>query len=164
MKLYLVQHGEAVPEELDPERSLSEKGISDVKKVAQFLRKRKIRVEKILHSAKLRAIQTAEILCKEAELSKKLEQCEGLAPNDPIVPMVEKIRTISSRENEMDLMIVGHLPYLQKLSDFLLTGSEAAGVLAFSQGGVVCLEEKPAADLARPGKWRILWQLIPELL
>jgi len=37
VRLYLVQHGEAVPEEVDPTRPLSEAGKLDVERLAWFL-------------------------------------------------------------------------------------------------------------------------------
>ena len=38
MRIYLVQHGEAKSEEEDPRRTLTDKGIGEVQKVAEFLR------------------------------------------------------------------------------------------------------------------------------
>jgi len=38
MQIYLVQHGESKPEEIDPERTLTESGSRDVHKIADFLR------------------------------------------------------------------------------------------------------------------------------
>ena len=61
MRLYLVQHGEAVPEDADPSRPLSETGNRDVARVAAFLATADIRVSRVLHSGKLRAGQTAEL-------------------------------------------------------------------------------------------------------
>src|SRR5688572_29245639 len=37
MRLYLVQHGEAVPEQVDPQRPLSEAGRRDVQAMARLL-------------------------------------------------------------------------------------------------------------------------------
>jgi phosphohistidine phosphatase SixA len=39
MQIYLVQHGESKPEEIDPERRLTESGTQAVQKVADFLRR-----------------------------------------------------------------------------------------------------------------------------
>ncbi|RLD16037.1 MAG: phosphohistidine phosphatase SixA, partial [Caldiserica bacterium] len=60
MRIYLVQHAEAKPKEEDPERPLTEKGVLNAKKVAEFL-KGKIKPSCIYHSDKLRAKQTAKI-------------------------------------------------------------------------------------------------------
>lgn len=62
MKLYLVQHGEALSKEQDTKRSLSEQGRREVERMANFLATAGVRVARICHSGKLRAQQTAEIL------------------------------------------------------------------------------------------------------
>ncbi|HCJ67700.1 MAG TPA: phosphohistidine phosphatase SixA [Elusimicrobia bacterium] len=151
MRLYLVQHGEAHPEQVDPSRPLTEKGRKDVSKVAKFLEEAGIQIDTVWHSTKTRAIQTAEILA-EAIKAKNIEQKEGLTPNDSVGTFKEEL---ASREK--DLMIVGHLPFLQKLASLLLTGSESQDLVAFQQAGIVCLEREQ-------GKWQITWMIIPELI
>ena len=65
MKLYLVQHGKSKAKEEDPERSLNANGVPDIKKVSNFLDSyTKVHVANILHSGKLRALQTAKILAE----------------------------------------------------------------------------------------------------
>jgi phosphohistidine phosphatase SixA len=39
MQIYLVQHGESKPDEIDPERRLTESGAQAIQKVADFLRR-----------------------------------------------------------------------------------------------------------------------------
>jgi phosphohistidine phosphatase len=48
MKLYLVQHGEAKREEEDPSRSLTENGRIEVERVAGFLMRAGVKVDRIL--------------------------------------------------------------------------------------------------------------------
>ena len=55
-----------------------------------------------------------------------------------------------------NLMIVGHLPFLQKLASLLLSGTEDNQFISFRNSGVVCLEYT--------GAWKVLWAVIPELL
>src|SRR5688500_9788627 len=62
MRLYLVQHGEAVPEQVDPQRPLSEAGRRDVQAMARLLAGAGIRPTRIVHSGKRRAQETAELL------------------------------------------------------------------------------------------------------
>jgi phosphohistidine phosphatase SixA len=62
MRLYLVQHGDAVPERLDPERPLSASGRREVQAVARLLADTGVRAAHVVHSGKLRAQQTAELL------------------------------------------------------------------------------------------------------
>lgn len=154
MKLYLVRHGEAVSEDIDPTRPLSEKGKADTLKVAGFLRAAGIqKVGSIWHSTKARAIQTARIFAETMAHKECLVEKEGLAPNDPPDKLPEELSA-----QETDLMIVGHLPFLQKLISLLLVGSESHKVVSFHQGGVVCLECKG------DGKWWLLWAIAPELI
>ncbi len=62
MYLYLVQHAEALSKEEDPSRSLSKKGIKDIKKIASFSRGLKVAIHQIVHSGKMRALPTAQLL------------------------------------------------------------------------------------------------------
>ena len=62
MRLYLVQHGQAKSEELDPQRGLTEQGVQDVERLAAFLKPLSLAVQVVWHSGKTRAAQTAEIL------------------------------------------------------------------------------------------------------
>lgn len=152
MKLYLVQHGEAKSEEMDPSRSLTEKGAADVGKVAGFLNPLHVKVKAVFHSGKTRARQTAEILA-EVVRDGDLKAHGGLAPNDPVGPLKDEIAQTSD-----DLMIVGHLPFLGKLASVLVGGAESADSVAFRQGGIVCLERD------EKGAWRVRWMVTPDLL
>jgi phosphohistidine phosphatase SixA len=64
MRAYLVQHGEAHPEEVSPERELTPRGRSDVERVATLLANGGVRVAKVYHSGKTRARQTAELFAR----------------------------------------------------------------------------------------------------
>ena len=152
MKLYLVQHGNALSKEQDPQRPLSEKGTKDVSKVAEFLKGLDISIEALWHSGKARAAQTARILGNALGKGDGLEQHEGLAPNDDVQNVVREISSAGA-----DIMIVGHLPFLSKLTSLLLVGDESADIVQFKQAGIVCLEEDDA-------KWRLSWFLTPQLL
>ncbi|HMK36808.1 MAG TPA: phosphohistidine phosphatase SixA [Desulfomonilaceae bacterium] len=152
MKLYLVQHAEAKAETVDPNRGLSDKGTADVERVARFLKPMDLNVGTIWHSGKTRARQTAEILSRFLDANDLSEQ-KGLAPNDFVDPIRARILAVSH-----DLMIVGHMPFLGKLVSLVVAGSDAADVIAFRQGGIVCLERD------ENGAWRINWVIVPDLL
>ncbi|MCD6094260.1 MAG: phosphohistidine phosphatase SixA [Candidatus Omnitrophica bacterium] len=149
MRLYLVQHGEALSKETAPERPLSEKGKTDVFKIANFL-KGKVKIHCIWHSKKLRAIQTAQIF-KEVGIGEDLVEREDLNPLDP----VEKLPPEIIKSN-LDLMLVGHLPFLASLASLLLSGNEDLNLIKFYPGGVVSLEKEE--------NWRLLWIVIPHLI
>ena len=150
MRLYLVQHGEARPESEDPERSLTARGEKETRKVSDATKRVSFRPAKIYHSGKKRAEQTAGIIAAALDLPAQVGQ--GLNPNDDIRPWVERI----SAEAE-DLMIVGHLPFLEKLASFLVCDEGTKAVL-FRYSAIVCLEKKEA------GRWAVDWVLKPEMV
>ncbi|MBZ5615877.1 MAG: histidine phosphatase family protein [Acidobacteriia bacterium] len=62
MAIYLVQHGAARAEAEDPQRSLTGEGRRTVERIGEHLAKCGVALDRIEHSDKLRARQTAEIL------------------------------------------------------------------------------------------------------
>lgn len=153
MRLYLIQHGEATPEEVDPSRPLTPKGSQEVKKIASFLGQAGLGVISIRHSGKLRAQQTAEIIAASLEPGCQVQQAKNLSPKDPVGNLIKEIGKMNT-----DLMVVGHLPFLAKLASTLLTGSESKSPVAFRQGGVVCLQRNEDQT------WQVDWMVTPDIL
>ena len=153
MKLYLVRHGDAVPGAVDGERELSQKGISDMKKVAKFLKAEGVTIPYIFHSGLKRALQTADIIAKASGPECRIIKKDSLGPQDSVIPMIEDIRPL--RE---DAMIVGHLPHLSNLLSMLILGTPEKDITHFKKGAVVLLEK----DEQNP--WRIQWAVIPKIL
>ena len=152
-RLYLVQHGEAVSETINPDRPLTEKGRLDSARTAGFLKTSGMTVDVIWHSSKTRARETAAIFQNELLSKEGIVQKEGFSPNDPVGPVFDEIG-----HAQKNIMIVGHLPFLQKLASLALINSEAYEIIKFSMGGVVCLERN------EEGKWQLIFEIIPELL
>jgi phosphohistidine phosphatase len=101
----------------------------------------------------LRAKQTAEIITSALKIPNLFVQAtQGLNPNDDIRPWAERI----SNEKE-DFMLVGHLPFLEKLTSFLLCGNENARLVLFHYGAIVCLDQKEDKE------WAVRWILTPEM-
>ena len=76
MRLYVVRHGDAVSEKVDPARPLSEEGCGTVQSIASFLKESGVRVSRVFHSGKARAAQTAAILAESVAGAAKLEEIE----------------------------------------------------------------------------------------
>ena len=151
MKLYLVQHGEATDKNIDPERPLTEKGKTDVGRVAASLAQAGVRVERVIHSGKTRARQTAEILAES--IAPAAEVGDHIAPLDDVASF-----DWQTASGGADTMLVGHLPFMARLAALLATGDSERALLAYQPGSVVCLESNDA------GSWQINWMLRPELL
>ncbi|MCE0724448.1 MULTISPECIES: phosphohistidine phosphatase SixA [Legionella] len=146
MKIYLVQHGEHLGKEMDPQQSLSKKGTTDIERLGHFLNEKKIEIARILHSSKHRAEQTAAILASSLSSSKKIEFHQGLEPLDPVSPIVDEIN-----QQQHDIMLVGHMPFMGKLIGKLVLLNEDRSIVAFVPGTIACLERTDE------GKWLINW-------
>jgi phosphohistidine phosphatase len=153
MRVYLAQHGLAVPKETDPERPLSEQGREDVRRLADLLEGAGIRVEQALHSGKTRAEQTAALLARAVLPGGQAQGRSGLAPNDPVEPLASEIESWSA-----DTLLVGHLPFLGRLASLLLAADADRPTLAFQPGSLACLERDAT------GPWALAWMIRPELL
>jgi phosphohistidine phosphatase len=152
MNVYLVQHGEAKSEEEDPQRKLTDKGIDEVQKVANFLCPLKLTVNAVWHSGKPRARETAELLAKAIGALDRIVQHEGLGPKDQVTATKAELEQTGG-----DVMIVGHLPFLGKLVGLLVTRNEEDEIVEFQFGSVVCVEQ-------RDGLWKVAWMIRPVML
>jgi len=152
MKLYLVQHAEALSTETDPNRPLSEKGHRDAAKMAAFLLKADVQVDEVVHSGKTRAEQTANVLSKSVWRGNAAIKLPGLGPNDSTDHLIHSAETAGG-----DLMAVGHLPFMAKMVARCLTGAENGVNVAFEPGAVVCLERTEDG-------WVLAWMQRPGML
>lgn len=152
MKLYLVQHGEALAKDIDPDRPLSNVGHAEVGQLADLLAGH-MKVSRVFHSGKARAQQTAEIFTAIIAGEFPVEAINGIGPNDS----VEKFANWLMGWDE-DILVVGHLPFLDKLVSLLVSASVEKGVVSFTPGSIVFLES------ANDGHFQVQWMVRPELL
>ena len=149
MRLYLIQHGIALPESEDPQKGLSEKGVVQTQKMAEFLRRQDTKIDLIWHSKKLRAVQTAQIFSQHITAAGIVER-DDINPQDSVDKFAHELEAA-----DKDAMIVGHLPFLQKLAAKLLVKSANIELISFKNSAIVCLEYKES--------WKILWMINPDL-
>ena len=153
MKLYLVQHGQACAKEVDPERSLTEQGRDDIDHLTAFLKQAGIQVGRVIHSGKLRAVQTAERLAEALAPGVEPESSGLINPNDN-----PKAFDWQSESWDRDTLVVGHLPFMAKLVSHLLIQDENRIIVNYRPGSIVCLE------LIGDAQWQVDWMIRPELL
>lgn len=150
MAIFLVQHGISLTKDQDPEKGLSEKGRFDTLKIAEVAKSYKIPVLKIVHSGKKRAEQTAIIFNKTLDVKNNCEQIFGIKPLDGVKVFGDKI------DSSSNIMVVGHLPFMERLVSYLTAGSEDLRVIKFQNSGIVCLDYEN-------GSWFIKWTLNPNI-
>ena len=155
MLIYLIQHADALSEEENPARPLSEAGMRDISKVAAYLSRVNVRVNQILYSKKLRARQTAEVIAKNLTLNsyKELNESDGLLPLDGPSAWDDRLKYLTD-----DLMLVGHMPHLGKLAGLLLCGDADRNIISFQTACVVCLERGEKA------LWSLRWMITPGII
>ena len=152
MALYLVQHGKALPKDQDPERRLSGEGKEEVGLIAEKAKKYGVLVRRIEHSPKARAKETAEIFASALGPEGGVNKREGINPMDDVTAISGKLKT------DDNLMLVGHLPFMERLASHLITGAREPPVIKFQNGGIVCLDRSPDTD-----NWFIKWALMPNI-
>jgi phosphohistidine phosphatase len=149
MQLYFLRHGEADwPDwkKSDDERPLTDFGKKEVRDVAKFLARLKVRPDLIVTSPLPRAAQTAEIAADCLKL--KLRKDELLAPGFGM----SELGTVLKRHRSNALMLVGHEP------DFTNVISGLTGAsLKLSKAGVALLDVDPESQ-----EGRVLWLFPPK--
>lgn len=151
MRLYFVQHGEAVAKAVDESRPLTDKGAADVGRLASWLGERATRVSRILHSGKLRAEQTAELLAPLLEDGGSVEAKSGLSPNDAPETLLDSL------EDE-DVIVAGHMPFVSRAVSVALGLTPDRPIAAFKPGSVAVLERDAE------GAWYLMAFIRPEHL
>ena len=151
MNLYLVQHGEALSSDDDPSRPLSETGVMNTRRVGDYLdRENKLVIPEILHSGKERAAQTAELFAESLHAS-SVAAAPDLNPNDDPGLWAERLKMRTK-----DLMLVGHLPHVQRLAGLLLSADASAASVPFTNSCVICLSRDEQAA------WHVQWTVTPD--
>ena len=151
MALLLVQHGKSLSKEVDPERGLSDEGKKETELMATILCEHNVKVSSVEHSGKKRARETAEIFMAHLGSSADMRERNGLAPLDDV--------TNIDIEPDKNIMLIGHLPFMEKLVSFLTTGSaERESIVKFQNSGIVALDKNKET-----GSWYVKWMLSPKV-
>lgn len=153
MRLFVVQHGDAVPKDADPDRPLSNRGRADLQLLLEFLAARNIRIEQIFHSGKVRARETAEILRPLLEMPGEIHKRDGLAPNDSPDSFLEQFGRI-----EKDTLVASHMPFVARAVSQALTGLPGRELMRFVPGSIAGMER--GVD----NSWRLILFVRPDFL
>lgn len=135
MAIYLVQHGINSPSDIDPEKGLSEEGKNKTALIAGVAKNYNIKVSKILHSGKKRAEETASILASHLLPPNGVHGVEGMKPLDDVISFSD---SISMNEN---IMLVGHLPFLERFLSFRVTADPNQPVFKLQNSGICCIDK-----------------------
>ena len=155
MALFLVQHGKSAPKSEDPEKGLTALGREETLRLAPVAKGYKIPVSQIFHSGKTRAARTAEIYDQALTPELPVETLSGIGPMDDVHLFAATL------DPDAGWMVVGHMPFMERLVSLLTTGDETKRVYAFQNSGIVCLDA--VKDDAGKWDWFIKWTLNPNI-
>lgn len=162
MLLYVMQHGEAYSKDEDPERPLTAGGRQTATDIGHWMHGGSVTVETILHSPKLRARETAEQI-QAVYPDAGLESWAQLGPDGAVDGFVLDLASAPGNA----ILVVGHMPFVQRLTGRLLADDENEALVRFSPGAVICLERNGLDQIPLSyyaGGWKVRWMLSPELL
>lgn len=144
LKVILVRHGESTSTVDNPERPLAITGRQHAEQMASWLHGCGYEVEKIVHSSKLRARQTAKIFGNRLGIhAAHVREIGGVKPHDAPEPIAELLEA-----ERQPLLIVSHLPFLNRLASLMLTSDPHRLQFQFSDAGALILTRVS-------GGWRI---------
>jgi phosphohistidine phosphatase len=152
MALYLIQHGKSLSKDQDPDQGLSAEGIAETERIARRAKGDGVVVSQIRHSAKTRARQTAEIFAGALSPKQGIREVSGIKPLDDVAAYAANIDPVEN------IMLVGHLPFMERMAAFLITGSLDKPVFKFQNSGIVCLNKDSETQT-----WVIQWALMPKI-
>ncbi len=150
MEIYLVQHAKAKSEEEDPERPLTAVGRQHAEQVAAVARALGLAVHQIRHSGKTRARETAEIMGEALDPPAGVTEAPGLGPVDPVGEVAAQLDELIE-----SVMLVGHLPFMERIVGFMTAGDADLPVVTFHNAGIVALRK------GEEGDWHVAWIVTP---
>ncbi|HVK87365.1 MAG TPA: phosphohistidine phosphatase SixA [Kofleriaceae bacterium] len=119
MRIYLVRHGDAVPEEeagSDRDRWLSARGREHARVLGRLLREQRLEPDVILSSPLPRAMQTAELLAQSLDYLGDVTSLRCLEPSaQPRVAATEIMARGTS------VLVVSHEPAISSLGAYLMS-------------------------------------------
>jgi len=118
-KIYFMRHGKAEDGDgkSDFERELVDKGRKKTAKVAQFLKSKSVKPERLLVSMSQRTAETAALVCRHLEIDSSLvteEKSLYLASTNSILDVIYCVN-----DNIDEIMIFGHNPGLSSIATYL---------------------------------------------
>ncbi len=140
--LWLLRHGDAAEGSPDAERPLTEKGEEQARATGRALKELGVQLSACLTSPKVRAADTARIVCEELGVEPQLEPKLSGGPFDP--------EALAAGLGD-DVLLVGHDPDFS-MAVHSLTGAQ----VRLKKGGLAGVEKGELKVLLRPTETRAI--------
>lgn len=147
MDLFVVRHAIAEDGPDDDARPLSKKGVRRFRQMVTLLSRLGVTFDRIVHSPKRRAIETAELLVPLLEGELEVSAVLTEAPTDDVFGVL----------HGESIAVVGHEPHLSALVSWLM-GAESGDAVELKKGAVAHL-----TGYAEPGGMKLRALLPPKV-
>jgi phosphohistidine phosphatase len=140
--LWLLRHGDAADGSPDADRPLTEKGREQARAVGRALKALGVELDACLASPKVRAADSARLVCEELGIEPQLEPKLAGGPFDP--------EALAAGLGD-DVLLVGHDPDFS-MAVHSLTGAQ----VRMKKGGLAGIEKGELKVLLRPAETRAI--------
>ena len=161
-ELYIMRHGLAVARGTegfsdDSKRPLTPDGKEKMRDVAKGLKRAGVKLDWIVSSPLIRAVETAEIVAATLNSNVPLGRSEALSPGGSPEALIAFLAKQPSRRS---VLVAGHEPDLSELAARLIGAARHAG-LALRKGGccLIAFEQFPPKTAGQ-----LVWWLTPRLM
>ena len=141
-RLYLMRHGQAETPVNGGESELTTAGRTTIEqqaeRIAALLEREAVPLQRIYHSGKKRAAQTAEIVNARVAPTLKAEARDGLKPNDDPQALLEELQHL-----QQPSLLVSHLPFIPALVRLLCNEPLTIELETIPAGTVIALHRDP---------------------
>ncbi len=153
MQLYLIRHAHAVDADEDPERPLSKRGVEQVERLADFLRRSDLfQPAEFWHTSLSRSRQTTRLLSERLRLKVPHTLMPDLEPEDDPRAAARRIKAVTH-----PIAIVGHEPHLSSLATLLVVAKLEFPVFVLKKCSALALEGEGM-------HWSVRWHVSPDLI
>ena len=88
-----------------------------------------------------------------------MKQSAGVTEIKAVQPYDDVTIIVPELDPSLNVMLVGHLPFMERLVSYLITESRDITIIQFQAGGMVCPDQ-----VEKTGPWHIKWALMPKMV
>jgi phosphohistidine phosphatase len=158
MDLYLLRHGKAEKTASgggsDDERTLTGRGKSDVREIAEWIHSQDCVIDSIATSPLTRARETAAIIAEKYPAAEGPELWEELSPGVEFGRLIYRIR---EKHATQSLLLIGHEPSMSACIGRIVSGSGNVHIV-LKKGGLAKIENFSPAEQS---SGELVWLLAP---
>ena len=161
MELFILRHGETskrLPRSGGLDRSLTYTGTTEIKNIANSIKKLRIKIDLIVTSPIFSCKQTAEIISDLFSKKIPLIICNDLKPEGEPLDFYNKILKYKGTSS---ILIVGHEPYLSSMINDIISNNKNSNNIILKKAG---LSRIKITSTVPKLKGELRWLLTPRIL